>query len=69
MKRLKEGRFRFLTISVLENGGVFDESHISISYCQTPEKKTFGFTRVTQRRRCDVINGVFKGTCCDRLQK
>lgn len=65
MKLLKEGRFRFLTISVLENGGVFDESHISISCCQTPENNTFGLTKITQIHRSDVINGA----CCKRLQK
>lgn len=66
---LKRGRFRFLTISVLENSGLFDKSHISISHCQTPENNTFGFTRISQIHRCDVINDVLKGTCCDGLQK
>lgn len=64
----QRGRFRFLTISVLENGGVFDESHISISLCQTPGNNKFGFTKISQMHRCDVINDVLQGTC-DGLQK
>lgn len=66
---LKRRKIQFLTISVLENGGVFNESHIAVSCCQTPENDAFGFTKGSQIHRCDVINGLLKDTCCDGLHR
>lgn len=48
---------------------MFDESHLSISCCQTPENKQFGSTKILQMTNGFTTNGVLKKAHASTLWK